>query len=76
MQSLAPVGTVYQAGTLGQPDCDSRRSGDSAAGDPQLYDQLDRTAGQLRAEVGFALDAAGVPHVIQNALGTCSASSS
>ena len=69
MQNLAPVGAVYQAGTLsGNPVATAagltRRCGWPLRRSTQ---QIDRTAAQLQAEVEAALDAAGVPHVIQNA---------
>ena len=68
MQSLAPVGTVYQAGTLsGNPIASAAGLATLRLATQQIYEQIDRTAEQLRAELGSALDAAGVPHVIQNA---------
>jgi glutamate-1-semialdehyde 2,1-aminomutase len=34
---------------------------------PQVYSQIDSTSATVRAEVASALEAAGVPYVIQNA---------
>jgi glutamate-1-semialdehyde 2,1-aminomutase len=67
MQNLAPVGTVYQAGTLsGNPIATAAGLATLRLATPQIYEQLDRAAGQLRAEAAAALQTAGVPHVIQN----------
>lgn len=69
MAHLAPAGPVYQAGTLsGNPVA-------TAAGLATLqltqaeavYPHLESVASQLRAEIGQALSAEGVPHVIQSA---------
>lgn len=69
MQHLAPAGPVYQAGTLsGNPVA-------SAAGlttlrltrELDVYPQLEAAADTLRAAVGEALTAAGVPYGIQSA---------
>jgi glutamate-1-semialdehyde 2,1-aminomutase len=68
MQNLAPVGTVYQAGTLsGNPIATAAGLATLRLATQEVYEQIDRTAAQLRAEVRAALTAAGVPHVIQNA---------
>jgi glutamate-1-semialdehyde 2,1-aminomutase len=68
MQNLAPVGTVYQAGTLsGNPIATAAGLATLRLATQEVYEQIDRTAAQLRAEVRAALAAAGVPHVIQNA---------
>jgi glutamate-1-semialdehyde 2,1-aminomutase len=68
MQNLAPVGTVYQAGTLsGNPLATAAGLVTLRLATQEVYEQIDRTAAQLRAEVRAALAAAGVPHVIQNA---------
>jgi glutamate-1-semialdehyde 2,1-aminomutase len=65
MQMLAPVGPVYQAGTLsGNPVA-------TAAGLAMLrnadYPAVDAAAEQVMALTGAALQEAGVPHVIQRA---------
>jgi glutamate-1-semialdehyde 2,1-aminomutase len=68
MQNLAPVGSVYQAGTLsGNPIATAAGLATLHLATPQIYQQLDHTSALLRTEVRAALDAAGVPHVIQNA---------
>jgi glutamate-1-semialdehyde 2,1-aminomutase len=68
MQNLAPVGSVYQAGTLsGNPIATAAGLATLRLATPQIYQQIDRTSALLRAEVQAALDAAGLPHVIQNA---------
>jgi glutamate-1-semialdehyde 2,1-aminomutase len=68
MQNLAPVGSVYQAGTLsGNPIATAAGLATLRLATPQIYEQLDQTSAKLRAEVTAALKAAGVPHVIQNA---------
>ena len=66
MQSLAPVGGVYQAGTLsGNPIATAAGLATLRLATPAVYEHLDRVSGQLRDEVAAALSAAGVPHVIQ-----------
>lgn len=68
MQHLAPVGGVYQAGTLsGNPIATAAGLATLRLATPEIYEQIDRTAVSLRAEIGLALHAAGVPYVIQNA---------
>jgi glutamate-1-semialdehyde 2,1-aminomutase len=68
MQHLAPVGGVYQAGTLsGNPVATAAGLAALALADADAYARLDQTAAQLREEVHTALNAAGVPHVIQAA---------
>jgi glutamate-1-semialdehyde 2,1-aminomutase len=68
MQHLAPVGGVYQAGTLsGNPIATAAGLATLRLATAETYEQIDRTAASLRAEIGLALHAAGVPYVIQNA---------
>ena len=68
MQHLAPVGGVYQAGTLsGNPVATVAGLAALALADADAYTRLDQTAARLREEVHAALNAAGVPHVIQAA---------
>jgi len=68
MANLAPVGNVYQAGTLsGNPIATAAGLATLRLATPHIYQQIDSTAAQLRAEVRAALETAGVPHVIQNA---------
>jgi glutamate-1-semialdehyde 2,1-aminomutase len=67
MQNLAPAGTIYQAGTLsGNPIATAAGLTTLRLATQEIYQQLDRTAAQLQAEVKGALEAAGVPHVIQS----------
>jgi glutamate-1-semialdehyde 2,1-aminomutase len=68
MANLAPVGNVYQAGTLsGNPIATAAGLATLRLATPHIYEQIDSTAAHLRAEVRAALETAGVPHVIQNA---------
>ena len=68
MQHLSPVGGVYQAGTLsGNPVATSAGLATLRLATDEVYAQVDATSAALRAEVGRALAAAGVPHVIQRA---------
>jgi glutamate-1-semialdehyde 2,1-aminomutase len=66
MQHLSPVGGVYQAGTLsGNPVATSAGLTTLRLADADVYAHIDAVSATLRAEVASALDAAGVPHVIQ-----------
>ena len=68
MENLAPVGSVYQAGTLsGNPIATAAGLTTLRLATPQVYQQIDSTSSRLRAEVAAALNTAGVPCVIQNA---------
>jgi glutamate-1-semialdehyde 2,1-aminomutase len=68
MENLAPVGSVYQAGTLsGNPIATAAGLTTLRLATPQIYQQIDSTSARLRAEVAAAFDAAGVTYVIQNA---------
>jgi glutamate-1-semialdehyde 2,1-aminomutase len=68
MENLAPVGSVYQAGTLsGNPIATAAGLATLRLATPQVYAQIDSTSATVRAEVAAALEAAGVPYVIQNA---------
>jgi glutamate-1-semialdehyde 2,1-aminomutase len=68
MQHLAPVGGVYQAGTLsGNPIATAAGLATLRLATAEIYEQIDRTAAQLRAEVASALETAGVPYLVQNA---------
>jgi len=68
MQHLAPVGRVYQAGTLsGNPVATAAGLATLRLATTGVYTRIDDLSVQLRAEVGTALAAAGVSHVIQNA---------
>ena len=66
MQHLAPVGGVYQAGTLsGNPVATAAGLTTLRLATHAVYAHIDRVAEQLQAEVAAALTAAGVAHVIQ-----------
>ena len=68
MAHLAPDGPVYQAGTLsGNPVATTAGLETLRRADADVYAHVDAAAARLRAAVGEALDAAGVPHVVQNA---------
>ena len=68
MHSLAPVGGVYQAGTLsGNPVATSAGLTTLRLATPEVYAHVDRASALLQREVAAALAAAGVPHVIQSA---------
>jgi glutamate-1-semialdehyde 2,1-aminomutase len=67
MQHLAPVGEIYQAGTLsGNPVATAAGLATLRLATDEIYACIDRTSEQLRAEVTAALSAASVPHVLQN----------
>jgi len=68
MDLLAPVGPVYQAGTLsGNPLATAAGIATLRLADAAVYDRVDAAAAALRREVGAALTAAGVPHRVQSA---------
>ncbi len=68
MELLAPVGPVYQAGTLsGNPLATAAGIATLQLADEDVYDRVDRRSRELQDAVGSALRAAGVPHVVQNA---------
>jgi glutamate-1-semialdehyde 2,1-aminomutase len=68
MSQLAPEGPVYQAGTLsGNPIAASAGLATLRLADADAYARLDATAERLRRMVGEALDAEGLPHVVQGA---------
>jgi glutamate-1-semialdehyde 2,1-aminomutase len=68
MQHLAPVGGVYQAGTLsGNPVATAAGLATLRLATPEVYAHVDRAAEQLQSAVAAALTEAGVPHVIQHA---------
>ena len=65
MAHLAPVGEVYQAGTLsGNPVATAAGRATLALATDEVYATIDASATTLRAEVAAALSAEGVPHVI------------
>ncbi|WP_024801980.1 glutamate-1-semialdehyde 2,1-aminomutase [Nocardia sp. BMG51109] len=66
MDRLAPVGPVYQAGTLsGNPVAMAAGLATLRAADDAAYATLDRNAERLRTLITEALTAAGVAHVVQ-----------
>jgi len=68
MEHLAPLGPVYQAGTLsGNPVATAAGLATLRAADARVYARVDAVADVLAHEVGAALDAAGVPHRVQRA---------
>jgi len=67
MAHLAPVGSVYQAGTLsGNPVATAAGLATLRLATDDVYETVDKTSEQLRTEVDAALDQAGVPHVISH----------
>lgn len=68
MEQLAPVGPVYQAGTLsGNPIATTAGLTTLRLADADAYARLDDASAQLRGLVADALDAAGVAYALQNA---------
>ncbi len=68
MELLAPVGPVYQAGTLsGNPVASTAGLTTLRLATPEVYGRLAQTSRQVQALVGDALAEAGVSHVIQTA---------
>jgi glutamate-1-semialdehyde 2,1-aminomutase len=66
MQRLAPIGPVYQAGTLsGNPVAVAAGLATLRAADDAVYAALDRNAQRLGALFTEALTAAGVDHTVQ-----------
>ncbi len=63
MDALAPLGPVYQAGTLsGNPVAVAAGLATLRLADDAVHARLDEVAAALRAAVGEALDAVGQPH--------------
>lgn len=68
MAHLAPIGGVYQAGTLsGNPVATTAGLATLRLATDEVYDHLTTVGDQLKTAAGAALAAAGVPHVIQSA---------
>ncbi|WP_235833663.1 glutamate-1-semialdehyde 2,1-aminomutase [Aeromicrobium chenweiae] len=68
MEQLAPVGPVYQAGTLsGNPIATTAGLTTLRLADAAAYERLDSASSQLQGLVRDALDAAGLAYVLQNA---------
>jgi glutamate-1-semialdehyde 2,1-aminomutase len=67
MDRLAPLGPVYQAGTLsGNPVAVAAGLATLRLADAGVYQRLDAVAEVLRREVREALDRVGVPHRVQH----------
>ena len=68
MDHLAPLGPVYQAGTLsGNPVAVAAGIATLRAADAEVYRRLDSTADTLTTAVSAALSAEGVAHSVQRA---------
>ncbi len=68
MDFLAPVGPVYQAGTLsGNPVAVAAGIATLRAADATVYERLDATAALLSEAVSAALSTEGVAHSVQRA---------
>jgi glutamate-1-semialdehyde 2,1-aminomutase len=68
MQRLAPVGPVYQAGTLsGNPLATAAGLATLRACTPAVYEAVDFFASTLSAQVSAVLDKEGVPHCLSTA---------
>lgn len=68
LQLLAPVGPVYQAGTLsGNPLATAAGLATLRLADAGVYAAVNRRSAELQAAVAEALSAASVPHVVQRA---------
>ncbi len=68
MELLAPLGPVYQAGTLsGNPVATAAGLATLRGCTPQVYARLDEVADALTTSLAEELGNAGVPHVIQRA---------
>jgi len=67
MAHLAPVGAVYQAGTLsGNPVAATAGLTTLRLADDRVYEHLTRAGETIKAAAREALSAAGVPHVVQS----------
>jgi len=68
MDQLAPLGPVYQAGTLsGNPVAVAAGVATLRAADASVYQRLDATAETISGAVSAALSAEGVAHRVQHA---------
>lgn len=68
MTQLAPLGPVYQAGTLsGNPLATAAGIATLKLAVSEVYDFINQRADQLSAAISEALDRAGVPHCINRA---------
>lgn len=68
MDALAPLGPVYQAGTLsGNPVATAAGLATLRLADDAVYAHVDAASAAVRAAVDEAFTAAGLPHAVQNA---------
>lgn len=68
MDALAPVGPVYQAGTLsGNPVATAAGLATLRLADDAVYARVDAASATLRAAVSEAFTDAGLPHAVQSA---------
>ncbi|MDO4716052.1 MAG: glutamate-1-semialdehyde 2,1-aminomutase [Propionibacteriaceae bacterium] len=68
MDLLAPLGPVYQAGTLsGNPLATAAGIATLELADADVYARVDEVSAVLSTALGEALSSAGVPHVVQRA---------
>ncbi|WP_424448920.1 glutamate-1-semialdehyde 2,1-aminomutase [Microbacterium arborescens] len=68
MDLLAPLGPVYQAGTLsGNPVAVAAGLATLRLADAEVYARIGRAADTVSGAASAALDAAGMPHVVQRA---------
>lgn len=68
MDLLAPLGPVYQAGTLsGNPVAVAAGLATLRLADAEVYARIGRAADTVSRAASAALDAAGVPHAVQRA---------
>ncbi|MCW3159599.1 glutamate-1-semialdehyde 2,1-aminomutase [Micropruina sonneratiae] len=68
MDLLAPIGPVYQAGTLsGNPLATAAGIATLALADEAVYQRVDAASAALQGAIGAALTEAGVPHRVQAA---------
>ena len=66
MNQLAPVGPVYQAGTLsGNPVATAAGLATLRLADASVYAHVDAVSAQLRTEISSALAAEDLPHAVQ-----------
>jgi glutamate-1-semialdehyde 2,1-aminomutase len=68
MDLLAPLGPVYQAGTLsGNPLAVAAGIATLRLADAEVYARVDANAARVSAAVDDALTAAGIPHAVSHA---------
>lgn len=67
MDLLAPLGPVYQAGTLGNPLATAAGITTLALADEAVYARVDEVSAALRGEITASLTQAGVRHRVQAA---------